>query len=512
MKTKHCVLMIVDALAHRIVKEQFERNNLPNISMLIKLGGNVRPCTSIFPSITPAATCSIATGVYPSEHGIEGACWYDAKDEEAAYLGDDLQLAWQRGFHNYLIDFGDGLNFERLKAPTIFELLHDHSIDSACVNYMWFAGPHMHQRATPLLLRLAAGRLEPTVRGPRFLKLGDFVEALPEKVGPMWSQGVFNRYGFDDEVTAKCMMAMAETNSLPPFTLAYFPKNDDASHDVGPKEAVEEALVPFDNFLGEWITAVGGWARLSQDVELIIVGDHGQNSFTKHSVEEIPIDQVLKSFSQSTIGKGWRDDETICICPNMRATSIYLRHEGDSLRRKVIDSLLADPRVDQVIYRPDDHQWRVETAYRGSLSFRHAEAAETATASDQYGNHWVLQGDLSCIDANVREQAVVEYGNYPNALERIASAFVATSSPIWVTARPGAEFSVDGARVHDGGSHGALYKDDAEAALITTSGINLGCLPCAFHPRIVDVVPLIMDALSICRDPQTQRSYWQPAC
>ena len=54
-----CVLMVVDALAHRIVQQRFKAGKFPNLAMLVQCGGCLSPCTSIFPSITPAATCLI---------------------------------------------------------------------------------------------------------------------------------------------------------------------------------------------------------------------------------------------------------------------------------------------------------------------------------------------------------------------------------------------------------------------------------------------------------------------
>lgn len=61
-------------------------------------------CVTIFPSITPAATTSIVTGAYPSEHGIAGASWYDQEREEVAYYGDDFWVIARR-FGEFVRDF-----------------------------------------------------------------------------------------------------------------------------------------------------------------------------------------------------------------------------------------------------------------------------------------------------------------------------------------------------------------------------------------------------------------------
>lgn len=495
MKTKHCILMVVDALAHRIVAQQFRGGQLPQLSKLVQLGGRLSPCTSIFPSITPAATCSIATGCYPSEHGIEGACWFDRDNQEAAFFGDDLQVAWQQGLHRYLVDFGDRLNFERLCQPTVFERLHERGIDSACVNYMWFAGPHMHKRSTPLLLRMVAGKLPNTVRGPRYLKLGDFVETLPEGVSSVGSQGMFRKYGFDDRGTSKCLLKLAKSDALPPFTLAYFPNNDDASHEVGPQAAATQVLDAFDDFLGQWVDALGGWQRFGDDIELLIVGDHGQNGFDSQSPERIKIDECLKGFQQAQFGKGWQAGDELFVCPNMRATAIYLRQESEPLRSSLVHKLLQVPEIDQVIFILPTGGWRIETADRGSLSFRRGDDAADADAIDEYGNAWMIDGELTTIDARLGENKGLRYGIYPNALERVAGANFVDSSPIWITARAGSEFEIRETSTHPGGSHGALYVDDSAAALITTAGVPLESLACPAHPRITDIVDLVLKTL-----------------
>ncbi|MGV3485714.1 MAG: alkaline phosphatase family protein [Planctomycetaceae bacterium] len=497
MNTKHCILMVVDALAHRIVEQRFKAGNLPNLLTLVQRGGCLSPCTSIFPSITPAATCSIVTGCYPSQHGIEGACWFNRDTQEPAYFGDDLMVAWEQGLHQYLVDFGDRLNFERLCSPTLFETLHQHGIDSACINYMWFAGPYDHKRWTPLLLRLAAGKLSPTIRGPRYFKLGDFVETLPAGVASIPAQGIFGKYGFDDSLTSRCMMEIAKADALPPFTLAYFPTNDDASHQIGPKAAATEVLEVFDTFLGQWIEAIGGWQRIGADVELLIVGDHGQNGFRGQSPDVINLDDCLTEFQRATFDKGWASGDELFICPNMRASSIYLREESDELRQRIVARLLAVPTIDQVIYALGPSQWRIETARRGSLTFRRCGTGETPDAEDEYGNAWKLDGDLSCVDAQLTEFKTIRYGIYPNALERVAGANFADSNPIWVTACEGAEFRIQETRTHPGGSHGALWVDDSAAALLTSPGIAFNVLPCAAHPRIVDVATLVLHTLGV---------------
>ena len=73
---KKVLLIIIDALASRVVQPALNSNRLPNFNRLYEAATLRSESISIFPSITPAATSSLITGVYPQKHGISGAYWY----------------------------------------------------------------------------------------------------------------------------------------------------------------------------------------------------------------------------------------------------------------------------------------------------------------------------------------------------------------------------------------------------------------------------------------------------
>ena len=137
---KKVLLIIIDALATRVVEPALKAGKLPSFQRLAEAGIFVPECFSIFPSITPAATCSLCTGAYPFEHGISGAYWYDADKDEVAYFGDDLLAILHEGVGNYINDFQIKLNMERLQVPTIFERVEEHGLHDAVVNYLWYRG------------------------------------------------------------------------------------------------------------------------------------------------------------------------------------------------------------------------------------------------------------------------------------------------------------------------------------------------------------------------------------
>ncbi|MEM6979045.1 MAG: alkaline phosphatase family protein [Planctomycetota bacterium] len=490
-----CFLFIVDALSHDVVKSLIELGKVPHLKTLIESGGRLSPCLSIFPSITPAATCSIMTGTHPIRHGIEGACWLDRGNQELAYFGDDIQLALQRGLFNYVIDFGDRLNFDRLKVPTLFQQLDAIGIDSLSVNSMWFAGPHQHVRTTPLALKLGVGQLPDRVGGPKFMKLGSFVETLPDGVPEQPSPSIVNRYGFTDQISIDCLLDVARHGQFPPMTVGYFPENDDIGHQEGLRDAADVALVRFDQFLGQFVEVLGGWDTVGTDNRILIVGDHSQIEFGDDGPNVLRLDEWLQSFDQASVATGWTKPQQLFICPNMRAAAIYLRDASDlEFRSRVIDRLLESTQIAIVAYEESgtveaDPFVCVQDPFGRSFRFRRADP-NSANWSDDFGNHWYLDGDPLCLGLVGDEKGGFRETDFANPLERLASAFVKGSNPIWISAQTDTEFACDGQSTHPGGSHGSLHRIDSTAALVTSGGIDWSVIPNADRPRIIDVSSL----------------------
>ncbi len=468
---KKVLLFVIDALADLDVRRKLSNAELPNLAELIRDRGQLSVCTSIFPSITPAATCSIVTGHYPSQHGIQGAYWFDRECEECAYFGDDLRLISSEGFENYLVDFGERLNAERLRSPTLFEFCAEHRITSGCINFMWYKGNTRHQRRTPWLLRMITGQLNSDVLGPEVFKLGDFVEAWPPGMQmPSLSGGLLHKFGFTDQATMGAVAAMLEQDCLPEFTLAYLPGNDDLAHDIGPRKAADEVLASFDKFLGELADTVGGWETLRQKYVILIVGDHAQ-SFLRDDPSEREINpaELLEGFSLGTAGSE-NADADLFVCANMRSAAIYQFGNSRRTQREIIATLLQDPRIDQVIWQ--DPQSPADKSHvmteQGELSFWRTPTQGSRSVSDNFGNHWLYDGQLKTLDLKVEEGRLVD-GQYPNAFERIASAFISNEAkPLWATAKEGYEFSTSAAHVSARGSHGTLSAADSNSCLISS--------------------------------------------
>jgi hypothetical protein len=499
---KRVLLIIIDALATRVVLPAMREGRLPNMQALSQAGALNTECSAMFPSITPAATASIITGCYPRDHGIVGQQWYDAERDEVAYFGADVEVILERGIGSFIEDFLVAMNNQRLQAPTLYQYVERSGQQAACLNYLFFRGDQSHKVDMPLLLQVlpsVSGSYE--LYGPSILRLGDFVgpdsdiaELKLKESGPL------NNYGMKDKHTAQTLLQMTERRTLPAFTLAYFPDNDFDSHSNGPATALRN-VEQVDHLLGEMIESYGSLDALLDDVCIVLTGDHSQTDMLpEDEAPGIDLSEVLADFAIAEAGDTWDNDEQLVICPNMRSACIYLRQPTAKRMEHIARALLADERIDQVIWAaaltdPDAPGHHIVTRDRGRIHFWPGSDGPQ-TAKDQYGGAWSWDGDLRTVDGQVSSDNVLTFPTYPNAFERIACApHAADGLHLWVTAHPGYELVMPRIKLHPGGSHGSLHKEDSTMPLLLAGAPAGVSLP--EHPRIVDVAPLCLDVLGI---------------
>jgi uncharacterized protein YaiE (UPF0345 family) len=493
------LLVVVDAASPRVVCPAIQTGRLPNLRRIADTGSIHPASVTIFPSITPAATASIVTGVYPAEHGIVGASWYDEARQAVAYYGDDFWTITKEGYGAFLRDFLLRLNGERLKAPTLFELIERTGRTAASLNYLVFRGNTVHRVNIPWLMTLLPGvPLTETVDGPSVLCLGDFVRSCRRRAKVNDRRGPLHRFGMDDASTAATLCELAADDAMGDFTLAYFADNDYRSHEVGPYAALP-VIERVDDALGAMFDAAGGFERFIRETCVIVTSDHGHCEILPDAARAvICLDQVLEEFRQADLARGWREGDEVLICPNMRAAQIYLRQPGGVLVDRLVRAALAEPRVDQVLWHrrltaPGRDAYVVETQ-RGQIEFWRGESG-AQHAKDGFGTEWSWQGARASLCMEVDGQ-VLESTEYPNAFERIAGALDARNSgDVWLTAQPGCEFEVPGGSAHVGGaSHGALHALDS-LTLVVAGGAAAPVLPRRL--RSIDIAPLCMEMLGM---------------
>lgn len=498
---KKVLLVIIDALASRVVRPAMLEGRLPHLKAIAEAGHVHWDSTSIFPSITPAATAALLTGGYPADTGIAGAYFYDTDGDRIHYYGDDFWPILNRGFASFFDDFLVQLNHHQLKIDTAFQTVERAGFEAASLNFLWFRGDVSHRVNVPWLLRLLPGvEGKRTVKGPSLLSLGDLVSDAISPDGPelKGAGGATARFGFTDAATAQQLLLLALRDPFPDFTIAYFPDNDFESHSVGPEKALA-TLTKVDQALGEFIEAQGGMETMLRSLAIVVTGDHAQSDLATDEKCGINLESLFAEFQVTPAGECWSDSDDLMICPNMRAAQFYLRERSRPHQGKIVDRLLADRRIDQVMWHDPDSDprfpYRVQTARHGLLEFGPARQGE-AMARDVYGTRWSWRGSLASVDARLNEQGQIEFGDYPNALERILSAFHdQVSGDLWVTSQPGFEFRIDQTSTHRGGSHGSLHRLDSHSPLFLAGFPDD---PFAHRsPRSVDVAPLCLSLLGL---------------
>jgi hypothetical protein len=307
-----------------------------------------------------------------------------------------------------------------------------------------------------------------------------------------------HRFGMDDESGAQMLCELAARGAMPEFTLAYFADNDYRSHDVGPHAALP-VIDRVDQALGAAFDAAGGVERFLRDTCVLVTSDHGHCEVLADAGRAvIRLDHLLDEFRQADLGRGWREQDEILICPNMRAAQVYVRQPSAVIIDRVARTALSDARVDLVLWHTrlaggtDDRY--VVASQRGWLEFWRGQDGPRH-ARDAFDTGWSWRGDETALQLQA-DGALVDSIEYPNAFERIAGVLDAPNSgEIWVTAQPGCEFEVPGGRPHVGGaSHGALHALDSLSPVVI-GGAEAPTLPRAM--RSVDIAPLCMHLLGL---------------
>ena len=492
------LLVVIDAATPHVVCPAIQTGRLPVMRRLAEAGAMHARSASIFPSITPAATSTIITGAYPAEHGIAGASWFDSAKQEIAYYGDDFWIILREGFGHFINDFLLRLNGDRMKAPTLFEMIERAGRTAGCLNYLVFKGNALHKVNLPGLMAALPGvPFTETVEGPSMLCLGDFVGTpTPHGHKPDEKGGLLHRFGMDDASTASMLVDLAGRGALPEFTVAYFADNDYVSHEVGPVAALP-VVERIDRALGAAFEAAGGMDRFLETSAVIITSDHGHCDVLNDPSIVIRLDQVLGDFRQAALGRSWEPGDEIMICPNMRAAQIYVQHPRAEVIERIAASVIAHPHVDQAIWRSRltgaGSGYTVLTR-RGRLTF--SREAGSGSALDDFGGRWSWSGEPEALTVEADDRRL-HFRDYPNAFERIAGVLdLEQSGELWVTARPGCEFEVPGGKAHVGGaSHGALHTLDSTCPVIVAGAGAPKRLPAAM--RSVDIGPLCMEILGV---------------
>jgi Type I phosphodiesterase / nucleotide pyrophosphatase len=479
---KKLVLAVIDSLAPDMLDQAIAEGRAPALAAVRERGSYVRDCVSTFPSVTPVASATIATGAGPDGHFIPSMNWYHRGEERYVEYGSSLPATRAFGLVRSLQDTVYNMNMAHLSRAlkTVHEHLDDAGFRTACTTWLIYRGRTRHEPWSESRLRRVAeaAQFRHAVWGTRELFYADLFDS--RNTGCTSTLGL---PGQRDRHSA-CVGAYAVENDLFDFMLFSLPDNDTYSHKHGPDGQVR-SIAEADRALERIMHVAGGVDDFLDRYAVIVMSDHSQTPVG----ERVNLAEALSSWRVLGPGDPAPEEAEIAVCPAARSAMAYVIDES---RR---DRLL--PRVAHALRRVEGVELTAQLAGgegvvwspRGELRF--APGGELA---DRRGGRWSVEGERSALELTIADGSVGS-PRFPDALGRLWSALNCPyAGDVLVSAAPGYEFVDWGGSDHvGGGSHGALDADDSLGVLLTC-GVEAA-------PReqwsIADVTPLILRHFSV---------------
>ncbi|HYN90792.1 MAG TPA: alkaline phosphatase family protein [Thermoleophilaceae bacterium] len=479
---KKLVLAVIDALKPDMLDRAVAEGQAPALAALMECGTYVRDCLSTFPSVTPVASATIATGCGPGKHHIPSMNWFHRGEERYVEYGSSLAATRAFGVVRSLYDTVYNMNLAHLSRArrTVFEHLDDAGFRTACTTYLIYRGRTRHDPSGASVYRriAEAAQFRHPVYGARELFYADLFDS--RDTGCTSALGM---PGQRDRHTG-CVGAYLVEHDLFDFLLFSLPDNDTYSHKVGPDGQVR-SIAEADHALERIMHVAGGPAAFLEEHAVIVMSDHSQTA-VEHAIN---LSEVLAEARVLTPGDAAPADADLAACPSARAAMVYALDEGrrERLVRRAVETLAEVDGIDLVITR-DDGRALVRSG-RGELRF--APGGELA---DSRGRRWTLDGDEAVLELHAGAGAVAS-DTYPDALARLWSALECPhSGDVLVSASLGYEFVDWGGADHvGGGSHGSLHRDDSEGVLLLC-GLEAGERE---QWSLSDVTPLVLEHFGV---------------
>jgi hypothetical protein len=476
-KPKKVVLAVIDSLKPEMLERAIDEGQAPALKVLREHGTYIPDCVSTYPSVTPVASSTIATGATPAEHEISSMNWYHRGEERYVEYGSSFPATRAFGVVRSLYDTVYNMNMAHLSraTPTVFERLDDAGLRTACTTYLVYRGRHRHQPSGESVYRRigAAATFRHPVWAARELFYADLFDS--RNTGCTSALGM---PGQRDRHTG-CVGAHLVENDLFDFLLFSLPDNDTHSHRFGPYAQVK-SIAEADRALERIMHVAGGVEEFLQDHAVVVMSDHSQTQVE----DRVNLVQALPDWRVLGPADPLPGAAEVAVCPAARAAMAYVLDADmrGRLAPKLAADLLAVEGVDLVVRRGDGEG--VVESERGELRF-----APGGEHGDQRGASWSVEGEpealaLSLVDGRATSTL------YPDALGRLWAALESPwSGDVLVSAEPGYEFVDWGGADHvGGGSHGSLHRGDSLGVLLSC-GLDL---PEREQWTLADVTPLVL--------------------
>ncbi|HVS29517.1 MAG TPA: alkaline phosphatase family protein [Solirubrobacteraceae bacterium] len=453
---KKLVLAVIDGAKPAMLERAVKTGRAPTLARMMQEGVYVDDCVAAFPSVTPVCATSIATGVGPDEHRIPSMNWYHRGEQRYVEYGSSFQATRAFGWHRSLTDTIYNMNLGHLSRDvrTVFEVLDDADVRTACTTFLIYRGRHRHEvsRETPLARLVTSTLFRHGVYGPRELFYADIFASRATGC-----RGQLGMPGLRDQHSG-CVGAYLLEHDLFDFLLLSLPDNDTISHRDGPSAQVG-SIAAADRQLERLAHAAGGIDEFLATHAVIVAADHS------HALveESVTLADAFAGWQIARPNERSGSTAEIALCPAGRSAQVYILdpERRAKLLPRVAATAGACEGVDLVLWR-DGQEGVISAGGRGELRF-----APGGDLVDPGGKSWSVDGDLAVLEAR-RRDGVLRCDAYPNALARAWSALCcSTAGDVLLSAAAGWEFVDWGGVDHvGGGSHGSLHRSDSLGALL----------------------------------------------
>jgi type I phosphodiesterase/nucleotide pyrophosphatase len=481
-RPRKLVLAVIDSLKPEMLDRAIEEGRAPALAALRERGVYVSDCVSTYPSVTPVASATIATGTGPAEHHIPSMNWYHRGEERYVEYGSSFSATRAFGVVRSLYDTVYNMNMAHLTRArkTVFEHLDDAGLRTACTTWLIYRGRTRHEpSADSRLGRLAtAAQFRHAVWASRELFYADMFDS--RNTGCTSTLGL---PGQRDRHTG-CVGAYLVEHDLFDFLLFSLPDNDTYSHRHGPAGQVR-SIGEADRALERIMHVAGGVDAFLEDHAVIVMSDHSQTP-VEHRLNLAGALQPWRVLAPADPAPA---EAELAVCPAARSAMVYVLDE--SLREPFAPRAARDLRaiegLDLIVRRANGEAevW----SERGELRF-----APGGELTDPRGRSWSVEGERRALELEVADGRVAS-DRYPDGLARLWSALDCPyAGDVLVSAAPGHEFADWGGADHvGGGSHGSLHRDDSLGVLLMC-GVEV---PERAHWSISDVSSVVLEHFGV---------------
>jgi predicted AlkP superfamily pyrophosphatase or phosphodiesterase len=478
---KRVIMLLIDSLMYPPLEKAVKEGAAPAFQFFMKNGKVFPNIVSPFPTMSVTVDSSLLTGTYANIHKIPGLVWFHEEEKRLINYGSHIRELIKLGLIRSLKDIIYHMNNHHLskEIQTIHEEMSMKGKATASINALIYRGNTEHNLKLPRLLTwFTSWNKESKTKGSRLFTYGSF-----SKLGPLKRNGHFwQKFGFNDRFSAQELKYLIKTNSLPSFTIVYFPDMDKIIHKHGPMDI--KGIRKVDKQLQSVLDCYGSWEDALKDNYWIIMGDNGQapiNSDRNKAL--IDLRKSLRSYQIMALKDGIKENDEVVLGVNERMAFIYTLNPERAPLPDIAKTLQRDDRVDVIAWMEKESVHVISGVRQGKLIFQ-----PNGTWVDEYEQSWDIAGDAGVLNLTVKNHQIF-YDEYPDALARLYSSLTSHGGNYLVaSARPGFEFIGEGSPTHVGGaSHGGLHKQDSLVPMIVT-GTDLS----PKHLRIIDLKDWIL--------------------